>query len=269
MELDVLEENNCYDMPDNRDYPFDEYIEFAEWIEKKRPYNDLIVYNQWATPACTRYALMHIVNAQNIIEYKENWQIYEQIDPITIRTNWNKIKSLQSALSEVRRLWLIEWSAKIFYKNETELLQSMKKAIDMWMYIYTGSSNGDWAKIKQTGIYTIRTDWKFVWHAWDIIDYDDTKQAFKCINSYWNKRWLKWYFRLPYPMITKIYSKYPIIDKDDSWKFQIFKDKQKAKQVAKLNKELYTTAPNQDMKDTLHETNNKLRLYYDFTDKEL
>ena len=145
----------CLDIPSSNDYSYDNFMEFANGevdLQRTRPFDKERVYNQWSTPACTRYALTHICNANNILEYGENWQSYEQLDPITIWTNGNKIRTLQAALEEIRWLGLIEGYTRI------TTLDKLKDSIDKWMFIYTGSDNWDWKKTKERGIYTLRTD---------------------------------------------------------------------------------------------------------------
>ena len=254
----------CEDIPDKRDYLFSEYINgYAEWKSSKRPHKDVTVYNQGKTPACTRYAITHISNWQNINEYKNRWETYNQINPMDIWNKWNKVKTLQAWLSTMKTNGLIEWYTMVEMRDKKKMLIEMKQAIDIWKWIYTGSPNWDWYATKRTWRHTIRKDGKFVWHAWSIIDYDDERKVFRCINSRGPNRWIwKWYFVLPYNDINKIYNKYAIIDKDDTGKFLEFRLRNTLLQLKNVNSAVRKSLEKLDysskrkmLQDNLHNVN--------------
>ena len=260
--------SSCDDSPDDRDYLFSEYIDwYAEWLkEKERPYNDIEIFNQWSVPACTRYAITHINNWQNILEYHDNWQNYDQIDPMDIWNGWNKVKTLQAAMSVMRKKELIEWYTMIEAHDKDKMLKEMKQAIDIWQRLYTGSPNWDWYAAKRTWRHTIREDGKFVWHAFSIIDYDDERKVFRCINSRGPNRGIwKGYFVLPYNDINKIYNKYAIIDKDDTGKFLEFRLKNTLLQLKNVNSAVRKSLEKLDysskrkmLQDNLHNVNTSI-----------
>lgn len=221
------------DNPDKRDYNFEDY---AAWEELARPRHQVTVYDQWNTPACTRFALGHIVNGNNLNEYKNNWQEYKQVNPIEYWNKGWKIKSLQATLSEFRRWGLIEWRVVI----KSDKVNWIKKALSMWMFVFTGSDNWLRGIYKSPRNYMKRKDWKIVWHAWSIVWDEPANERFVVINSFWDDRWDSWYFYLPYKDIDSCFSLNCIVDKDDSWKFAILRQKEKAKQLVALAKELYS-----------------------------
>lgn len=261
----------CFDVPDKRDFPFSEFEGFIEWlpVDKKRPYNDIVKFNQENLPACTRYALMHINNAQNFLEYKENWLPYVQIDPKDERAKWNQVKSLQAALAQAKKEWLITWYLVLDWDTPEKLIEQTRKAISLWMYVYTGSDNCNWSETGKTGLYTVTTK-SAVWHARPIIDFTDDARLFHELNSRWADWWPKWwYFDLKYEDIDKTFTRYAIIDKDDSGKFDWFKRQQKAEQFVRLAKELRAKETELSHQEALNNAANAMRESYKFTDKNL
>ena len=245
MELEFIDQTHCIDIPDSRDFDFNEFAkEFAEWETiNNRPNQEIKLQDQKNVPACTRFALTHIVNAENINEYNKNWYKFDQLDALTLRNRWSKQLYLQSALKEFRSWGLIEWS--LIIPKDKNVIESMRKALNMWCYIYTWSSNWWRWNWKHPFNYIKRTDWKFVWHARDIVEDQPEQRRFKAINSRWENWWDKWYFYIPYSDIESIYSMYAIIDKDDTGKFQTFKAKEIAKQTIEANKKMYNSWDNE------------------------
>jgi hypothetical protein len=228
------------DYDDEKLYKFSEYIEeFAEWEKNtKRPKKTIKVWNQGRVPACTRFALTHITNGQNINEYNAQDLEYDQINPITIRENGNKNRYLKAAINEARKNWIIEWFVWV-----EKTVEEMRKALSMWIYIYTWSANWWRGKYKSPYEYVVRTDGKRVWHAWPIVDDDPQNKRFVVLNSFGEKRWDGGYFYLPYDELKSAYNLYWIIDKDDTWKFQVFKQKQQVKAFLESAKSIYKDAP--------------------------
>ena len=238
------------DEPSSRDYPFDEYrkvkeenTEYSEWTPSGRPREKSIVFNQYNTPACTAFSDGHIYNWNNIIENERLWENREQKNPNIFwdafcleRNNFNTGTSIQTMALWYKKKLLIEWFVTI--TNGVGQIDKIKRAIDAWYRISTGSNNWNWTKTKNTGIYTLRTDKKIVWHAFAIVDYE--QDFFWAINSYGNKWGLyEWYFKIPFTLIDKIYSKLVIIDKNDSKTFQKFKDRIRVNEIITLAKMLY------------------------------
>lgn len=245
----VKEINQCIDAPDSRDYCWENFEEFANGKTKQRPQDDVTVQNQGSVWACTRFGIVHIVNGNNILEYKKEWYNYQQIDAMEVWLRGNQQPYLQIALKQMKDEWLIQWYVVV----NTE--EQMKKALDMWYFIYTGSSNWDWTATKKSKIYSTRADGKFVWHAFALVWYNTT--GWIAINSYWPKWANKGYFTIPFKYTSSLYTRYAIIDKTDN--FAIFKVKEKAFTLQKLNSEFYNLTTNIILQGKLHDTNEILR----------
>lgn len=255
------------DLPSKLDYKFSTLEEVYNGENSKRPTDKLIVQNQGTSKGCTMYSATHIVNANNIIEDISLWENRPQVDPMIrwelfCKERWysNQGSNIQTMAQRNKQKWYIAgWVT--CDKSGDELVKQMKKALDMWYFISTGSSNGDWTKTKKTGIYTIRTDNKFVWHARAIVDYKD--DYFIAINSY-GKRWkYNGYFRVPFTMVDKIYSKLCIIDANDKNLFVTVAEKEKAKQIITLAKELHKigTLEQQQYFEKIQLSTNLTKLY--------
>jgi len=256
--------NNAFDAPDSRDYPYEQYKdEFAEW-ETKRPYRDIILWNQEMKPYCTRYGLRHCINAQNLLEYKEQWIEYTQVSPDTDWETGSKIKSIQSAMSDSRKRWDTELNMVI--KKDANMIANMRDALSKWMYIYTWSNNWYWTRIKRTFNYEIipwRTD---IWHAFLIIEDIPEKEQFKAVNSYGSKRADKWYFYIDYDMVDKLYTLNPIKDKVDTEKFNRIKNRENAKEMVRILKKMNYNWADRTWTKTQADY---LRKTYSFTDDDL
>lgn len=245
------EQFRAIDEPSVKDYLFDDFEnikhsdpEYAEGSDKTRPKDTFQVQNQWNTPACTGFSQGHIYNGNNIIEDKKIWESRPQVNPAIFWDQFCELRwenktgtSIQTMAQFFKKKWLIEWYVTI-HNRATDLVGKMRKAIDNGNFLCTGSSNGDWAETKKTGIYTLRKNNKFGWHAWCIVSYEDN--FFWAINSWWDKRGPHgWYFKVPNELVTKLYSKLAIIDKDDSIYFQMLKDRVKVAEMKQLAKDLY------------------------------
>ena len=260
------QDNLCIDVPSSNDYDAWEFQEMAMGTDViKFPQDKVIVWDQWNVWACTRFWLTHLNNGQNVLEYERNWQEYKQLNPMDERNKSNKVLSLQDALTQFKTEWLIEGYVRIdrFPKDKPTAILQMKQAIDMGHFVYTGSDNWNWqATWKKPYIYTLRTDGKIVGHAWSIIAYDDEKQLFKVINSWWPTWGDKWYFYLPYELIDKIFSKYCIIDKDNSWVFTKFKNQQQASQLVNACSDFWKKELDSGTQQMLHNLAERLRQEY-------
>lgn len=240
--------NYAYDIPSNKDYSFDEfftkdYKNEDKWANSKRP-SSVKIWNQGNTPACTCYSLTHVVNWNNVVEDMRLWEHREQVDPIIYwnqfcaeRNDYDSWSSIQTMALHFKKNWRIEWYVTIDKKDQNKV-DKMKKALNAWYFLSTGSAFGDWSTIKKTGVYSERTDGMFVWHAWCIVDRED--DYFRAVNSYWENWWpYNWRFKVPFSMVDKIYSCLVIIDKDDSWRFTDLKIRKKVEELLTIAKELY------------------------------
>lgn len=265
----------CWDNPTKQDYLFTPPSEYGEWDPQRRPRGRVIVWDQWNSPACVWYSGIHIVNWYNILEDDRLWSTREQINPWGIwidfcKERWysDKWTSIQDMANYLKRKWLIQWRTQIPNHIWLEkVIDNMKKAIDMWYFLHTGSSNWDWTKTRINKKYTLRTDRKFVWHGFSIVDYDNT--GFIAINSRWPDWCDSWYFHIPFELSDKLYSKLVYIDKDDTWWFQRLKDKEKAKEGVRQLKKIYDLDISKSNKENCWKIATELRTNYWFTDKDL
>lgn len=251
----MIEVTYAFDQPTSRDYLYEELFtdnesdenkEEWEWIHSKRPMN-AIFWNQGNTPACTCYSAIHVSNWYNLIEDEKLWANRDQTDPsiprwqfCAERNNWNTWTAIQTMALWVKKQWYIKGYVTIPVDSATKVEQ-MKWALDRGFFLSTGSSYGDWGKIKQTGIYSERADRMYVWHARCIVDYND--EWFIAGNSYGNTWWKygNGTFIVPFDMVDKIYWCLVFIDEDDSWKFTSLANKRKAQEMIALAKQLYNT----------------------------
>lgn len=251
MEEKIITPNACFDNPTVQDYIWNPPEEL-NGINSKRPKDKVIVQDQKKTPACTFYSEYHVVNWYNLLEDERQGIDRPQIDPLVPRNKfcaergyYNKWYDIQWAATKAKQAGVIEWWATIDKKLSNDVqVAKMKQALDMWYFMNCWSSNGDWWKTGKTGVYTLRTDDKFVGHAWSIVDYDETKKSFLCINSRGIRGKEKWYFWLPFNLVDKVYSKLVIIDKSDDWYFQKLKSKSKAITLIRDARSLYDSADN-------------------------
>ena len=123
--------------------------------------------------------------------------------------------TVQSAIKQFYDDWYIEWYAVC--KDDA----SRKQAIDAGHWILTGSLTWDRAYVRDNKIYRDRTDGKQLGHIFCIVGYDNTGRL--AINSYWPNNG---YFTIPYAYTGSLFSTYAIIDKDESWSLQAYKDSQ-------------------------------------------
>jgi hypothetical protein len=97
-------EDACVDNPSKEDYDGDKFLEMCSGRgDYQRPYDELIVRDQNSSPACTRYGITHLNNAQNIIEYRKSGFKYEQKDPAGVWERSNKSRFLVSALEQYKQ----------------------------------------------------------------------------------------------------------------------------------------------------------------------
>ena len=248
------------DEPTIKDYQFQqledikhEDPEYAEGGGKQRPKDKLIVQSQGSTPWCTCYSNGHIANALNILEDAELWENGPQVNPVIrwdefckLRNNYKTWTSIQAMAQFFKNKQIIEGYVTIA-NSEQNIVAKMKKSIDNWNFMCSGSSDTDRWQTAKTGIYTQRTDGKFVGHWRCYVDY--WPDYFWALTSRWPKRGIYWgYFKVPFEMVDKTYSKLCMIDKNDSFYFQRLKDRAKVAEMVAIAKELYTKG-SQEVKD--------------------
>lgn len=246
----------AFDSPTSRDYSFDSYIslkdmsweETAKWLSVNIK-EKLSIQNQWQTPACTMFSWIHVVNANNIVEDSLFWVNRKQIDAAqkwlafcAERKDYISWSSIQTNADWLKKNNLISWYVTIKrWLPLEESIPQMKKALDMWYFIATGSASGNWNRIKQTWIYEERTDGYFVWHARCIVWYEEDN--FRAVNSYWPQRWkYNGMFKVPFNQVKYLYSKLILLDFNDKNIFDKLQEVEKVKQALGLLRDIYRLA---------------------------
>lgn len=177
-------------------------------INNKTPILDQSLPNNPSTKyACTRYGTTKAINENNAIEWsniiidpvKERIIALEEYDAIV-----DKGASLRSAVEQARNRKLIAW-----YAVCTDEYQ-MKYAIASGQMLFTWTTQCDWKKTRETGVFHT---WNSYWHAFWADWY--TKEWLLCFNSYWNKyeyNGMKWYFLVRREDIKYLFTVYALID---------------------------------------------------------
>lgn len=230
---------NTIDIPDDRDWVYEDCLEDIVEGDTKASWdrNIMKVYNQFdqasTYKACGSYSLWVIYNWNNIHEYAKHWIDFEQENP---KNKWlsfqasrgypNIGSSLQENMNFYRKMWWIDATARI------DTLQGMKNALKNWAFIYTGSSKCSRPKASQQKRFVYDTNWAP--HAFSIIADEPATREFIAINSFWVSRWDKWYFAIPYSDIEHLFTRYAIIDKDDTWLIKNLKYEQEFKEAVEL-----------------------------------
>jgi hypothetical protein len=209
--------------------------EYSNWVSSSRQEKEIVLFDQNKTPLCTWYALQHIVNWYNVVEdiKNEGKIIREQKNPGEYKDD--RPHYLQDRLNQFKSLWLIEWWVVLDNNKKAE---QMKQALDRGHLLYTWGGKIDRAKARKTPTIEFKASW--IGHAFAIVWYEGN--LFKIANSFGRDYGDNGYNYVRDTDVTKLFSCYAIIDKDDKWYFQKFKDKQKAKQLIAIAKDLYSTA---------------------------
>ncbi len=205
----------------NLDQPREGELEYEtlfgwEASQEQRFFYPQIIQNQWAVQltrmACSRYGMVHCINAQNWevqkkdgmrfleISGKTMWEVYLKENP----NAESEGATLQSALDQFIENRLITGYSRL------KTIEDMKASLNNTRPIYTGSQNGDWQAVRDLKIYKLRTDWKVVWHIFAILGYDST--GWLAVNSYWENNWV---FHIPFNLTNTLFSKYSISDSRD------------------------------------------------------
>jgi hypothetical protein len=209
------------DTTDTRDYIYEDIYMKDHWNGiKAGPIWDtakMKIYNQFdqtsTYKACSCYGLWWVYNGNNVEEYWQKEIEFEQEDPKNKRFPFqakrgrpNEGASLQNMMKFYIKRERIEWYLKV----NTE--DGMKNAIDNQFLIYSGTKYASWRKTW--------AEWKFVyyknwgWHCFFIVWYDDIGRI--CVNSFGKKRGKDWYFTVPYADTKYLFTRYAIVDHDDT-----------------------------------------------------
>ena len=157
-------ENACIDAPRSTDWTTEEVFGAETNAVREVCFEPPNIENQGAQHvtrmACTRYGLVHVVNAQNSIVSSVTSDDQEYVEPIPIWKEYLKVDpsaesngaTLQSSLDQMKALGHI--TGYVRCDSEAQVRQN----IAMGRLIYTGSQNGDWTKVTNEGRYALRTD---------------------------------------------------------------------------------------------------------------
>lgn len=153
-----MEQNACFDNPSPLDYKASELLGAITGSGKTFPKELLQIFNQGADEetlmSCTRMGLANITNGHNLLAQnkqdvllgKKQWMKAVKADP-KIKVNGDY---LQNALKQFVKSKLISG----YYVVNT--VDEHKQAIDKGHFIYSGSSNGDWASVRDKKVYAIK-----------------------------------------------------------------------------------------------------------------
>lgn len=250
--------NGGRDEPDVRDFEYEIVYGSLEGQQRvKRPKEIVVVFDQFSNldthMACTRFALRHINNGQNIQEHGAD---FAQVNPREDRLDYiekypdakYKWSSKQSAMKQaVSDGWISGFTA-------CRTVEQCRDAIDRWKYIYTGSNNGDWVQTIQTGVYSIQKE-KVIWHLFAIVGYNE--HWFLGLNSVRKNP----YFHIGYEYFDTMYSKHAISDAQDRVMLSFKERHQRIKRYERVINEISAMRhlASDTERDLLHEANNKLR----------
>jgi len=167
--------------------------------------------------ACSRYWLVHAINAQNLavskvdgmrfyeIVAKVSWENYLKVNPSAKKDG----ATLQSALDQFVELWYITWYSRL------NGISDMKHSIDNIRPIYTGSKKCNWNTVRDDHKYSL---WEGYAHIFCIVGYNES--SWIAINSYWPNNGV---FYIDFSFTDSLFSCYSISDKRDDEVFNNLK----------------------------------------------
>lgn len=275
IELKTLADN-IIDIPDQRDYLFDEYLQEENgegdiWV---RPEQYFKILDQWQTPMCSYFALWAIINGYNIVEdIKNEWQVIrQQYNPSDHPVD--NIRSIQTRLEQAKKGWLIAWYLaipKVWTKTPTGIMteerrnKEMQIALNKGFYLYTGTDRTNWT-MKQSPILNLWNEIK-LWHIISIVGakdvYHSESNLYKFVNSFWSDWGDKWYGYIKESDVEKLYTVYVVIPQSNQEFFRRYKENKKVMDFIQKAKELYISG-NDEVKKYFEEiklSENLLKLY--------
>ncbi len=214
------------DFPDNRDVKMN--LDMAWWdLPTSIMHDHTPVLNQGKIGACTVFGSSWAFFETSFLDALRSGTQYGQpYDPWKV---WDKAKergasdtrgwTLQGALQLIYDMKYCVGYVKVAPAGNTNP-EPLKQVLADGYCIATGTGNGDWGKIIQTGVYSEKQG--FSGHVWQINGYDDNhtfpngeRGGFHSPNS-WGGRGGFW---IPYSMIGKLYSTYIMLDPSEVDKF--------------------------------------------------
>jgi len=215
--------NAGIDIPDSRDILAEDILDMAWDLPSSMIHDHTPVLNQWNIWACTVFWSSGALFETSFLDSMSNGTPYNQpYDPWKV---WDKAKergasdtkwwSIQAAIQLIYDMKYSIWYMRLTSPGNTNP-EPIKRALANKYIVTTGTANGDWGKIVQTGIYSEKSTPSG--HIWQINWYDDNytfpsgeKWGFHCPNS-WGGKWSFW---IPYSMINRLYSTYIQLDPSD------------------------------------------------------
>jgi hypothetical protein len=181
------------------------------WISKEflPPHIQDQSANDSTRMGCSRYGLVHAINAQNLavskvdgmrfyeIVAKVSWDNYLKINPSARKDG----ATLQSALDQFLELGFITGYSRLFG------IADMKHSIDNIRPIYTGSKKCNWKTVRDNHQYSL---WEGYAHIFCIIGYNES--SWIAINSYGPYNGV---FYIDFKFTDSLFSCYSISDKRD------------------------------------------------------
>jgi len=224
-----MEQNACFDNPSPLDYQASELLGAITGSKRTFPFDLLQIFNQWADKdtlmACTRMGMANITNWQNLLaQGTQEFALGKRLW-IDAMKRYPKIKENGDYLQNALKQFLKEKLIAGYYIVKT--VEEHKQAIDKGHFIYSGSNNGDWTKVRDENMYAIRTPSS--WHAFvKWVAYDEVGLIW--INSYGDSNG---FFTIPWELCDTTYTSYAIVDHEDKAEILLYKRKLMDSQVQK------------------------------------
>lgn len=200
------------DQPRDTDLVYETLFGATWWSEPKEflpPNIQDQSANESTRMACSRYWLVHAINAQNLavskidgmrfyeIAAKTSWENYLKVNPSAKKEG----ATLQSALDQFLDLGFITGYSRLFG------ISDMKHSLDNYRPIYTGSKKCNWNTVRDDKKYTLWTGYA---HIFCIVGYNES--SWIAINSYWPNNGV---FFIDFDFTDSLFSCYSISDRRD------------------------------------------------------
>lgn len=209
------------DQPREWEHIYDELFWATDTNEMYNVFYPHTIFNQGAKPltrmACSRYGIIHAINAQNIAVAKIDKMRTYEFNPEVMWENYLKVNpsaekegaTLQGAIEQMVDLNLITWSSKLLS------IDSMKDSLMNFKPIYTWSKQCDWSSVRDFKRYALGTGYA---HIFCIVGFDWAWWI--AINSYWPSNWV---FHIDYKFTDSLFSCYSLSDSRDQEVFNKLK----------------------------------------------
>ena len=163
--------------------------------------------------ACSRYGIIHAINAQNRMVAEIDGMRWIEMNPEVMWKNYLKENAkaekegatLQSSLQQMVDLRLITGYTRL---NGEE---SMKNSLRAFRPIYTGSKNCNWSSVRDDKRYELGTGYA---HIFCILGFDES--GWIAVNSYGPSNGV---FHIDYKYTNSLFSAYSIHDSRDEHLF--------------------------------------------------